>query len=504
MFVKFSSVVAAVAGSAALVVGALVPAAVAVEDQTEFLDQQKLALEMEDDVLVGTEEDAPVEGPKGVLEGEVVGDRGEDFGDGVFDLPEVDVTQEGEWFPKLEGDVWEPEADEASASASALDKESINYLYGAQINRAQGSTRYETALAISKRYWSSSNAKNVFIANGATLVDAFVAGTLTKQMSKQQLTAGPILLTRANQVDSGVLAEIRRLGNPEVIVIGGTGVVTDAVAKAYNGGVSPQRVAGGDRFETSVAVSRMAFPDGANRAYVTNGMGTPDGVVGAALTDGPILLVNPKTGPTEEVKQEINRLGVTQIVKLGGTDLKLETTGAIAGKNRYETAAKVAAAAFPGTPSTVFLARGDSFADAIAAGSVTAKGPILLVGSRTMPAEACRYLMQARPDNVIALGGDRAVYPDVLYGGRQCANGTYSVFTVPVNTCPAGQQPGGAVCTTSSGCTQLCYPDPQNDFEDVNDVVYMDSCPGTLTFITYRRSKGWTRPAAIEHFKGYC
>ena len=396
------------------------------------------------------------------------------------------------------GEVWK-QGEEASTYAQYED--SINYLHGAQINRAAGATRFGTALDISKRYWSSKTAKNVFIANGLTLVDAFVAGTLTKEMNKQQLTSGPILLTRADKVDPEVMKEIKRLGSPEVIVVGGTAVVDEAVAKAYNGGVTPRRLAGAERFGTSVEVSKAAFPNGSKRVYVTSGMGTPDGVVGAALTNGPILLVNPATGPTKEVRDEIARLGATQIIKLGGTNLKMATTGQIAGANRYATAAKVAETAFPGQPNTVFLARGDNFADAIAAGSVTEKGPILLVASNKMPPEACRYLMKARPDNVIALGGDRAVYPAILFSGRDCANGTYDAKSVPKNPCPPGQEPAGIGSSGPGGNKPYCVPAQKTDYAAVNDIVYQDWCFPTV--ITYRRSKGWTRPAAIEDFKKY-
>lgn len=381
-----------------------------------------------------------------------------------------------------------------------------NTLYGADMHRYWGADRFKTALDISRKNWSPKNVKQVYIANGMSTADALVAGTLTKGIGAGQLTGGPILLTKGSVVDSAVVAEIKRLGNPEVVVIGGTGVVVDKVARGYNGGKAPKRLYGDSRFSTSVAVSKAAFPGKSKKVYVTSGMNVPDGVVGAALTDGPILLVNPKTGPTQAVLDEIARLGATSIVKLGSTNLGMKTTGEIGGASRYQTAVNVAKAADAingKKPLTVYLARGDVYADAIAAGSVTWNGPIVLVQSRAMPAEVCNYLKDSRPDRVIALGGGPSVHDQIIGAAANCANGGTDVKVLAKNTCPAGQEPnGGASVNPSTGKVAVsCGPIPTtSNFDSVNDIVFSGMCPGSMGNTTYRKSKNWTRPAAIKHF----
>lgn len=77
----------------------------------------------------------------------------------------------------------------------------------------------------------------------------------------------------------------------------------------------------------------------------------------------------------------------------------------LGGANRYETAARISWSAFPHGADTVYLARGDVFADAIAAGSLT-DGPVLLVRScGSVPAAVRDEIARVDPVEVVALGG---------------------------------------------------------------------------------------------------
>lgn len=78
------------------------------------------------------------------------------------------------------------------------------------------------------------------------------------------------------------------------------------------------RIAGNNRYETAVAVSQTAYPNGATVAYIVSGTTFPDALTAAPLTkNGPLLLTHPDRLPPETAA-EIKRLGATKIVIVGG------------------------------------------------------------------------------------------------------------------------------------------------------------------------------------------
>jgi hypothetical protein len=79
------------------------------------------------------------------------------------------------------------------------------------------------------------------------------------------------------------------------------------------------RLSGGNRFETSAAISQSQFPDGARVAYLARADAFADALAGGVLTDGPILLV-PQCGELPAViAAEIRRLNPGRVTALGGT-----------------------------------------------------------------------------------------------------------------------------------------------------------------------------------------
>ena len=82
-----------------------------------------------------------------------------------------------------------------------------------------------------------------------------------------------------------------------------------------------RRLAGADRYATSVAVSAATFPDGADAVFIATGLAFPDAlaaVPAAAAAGGPLLLVPPDELPAV-VADEIRRLAPARAVVLGGT-----------------------------------------------------------------------------------------------------------------------------------------------------------------------------------------
>ncbi|NNF65089.1 MAG: hypothetical protein HKN07_12650, partial [Acidimicrobiia bacterium] len=84
------------------------------------------------------------------------------------------------------------------------------------------------------------------------------------------------------------------------------------------------------------------------------------------------------------------------------------------GADRYATAAEIASATFAG-PTTVYVATGTDFPDALAAGPAAAatNSPVLLVNSTYVPSATSAALASIDPDRIVVLGGEAAVSKSV-------------------------------------------------------------------------------------------
>ncbi|QBI21713.1 hypothetical protein ER308_20505 [Egibacter rhizosphaerae] len=98
-----------------------------------------------------------------------------------------------------------------------------------------------------------------------------------------------------------------------------------------------------------------------------------------------------------------------------GDDEGVATTR-YSGANRYETAAETARGTFPDEVERVYVATGERFPDALAAGpaSAVAAGPVLLTRGDTLPEATARELERLRPEGVVVSGGPSAISDDVL------------------------------------------------------------------------------------------
>lgn len=189
--------------------------------------------------------------------------------------------------------------------------------------------------------------------------------------------------------------------------------------------VEPERVEGGDRIATAIAVAREAFP-AAERVVLASADGFADALVGvplAAHLGGPILLTPPDALPGP-VADELERLGTREVVILGGVSAVSRTleeelaetyeVRRIAGRDRYGTAAAVADAMPPS--ATTLLATGEDFPDSLAAGPLAAgvESPILLTLPDRLPPATREALDDRDPAEVIVAGGQAAVSGDLV------------------------------------------------------------------------------------------
>ncbi len=188
------------------------------------------------------------------------------------------------------------------------------------------------------------------------------------------------------------------------------------------------RLAGSDRFATASAVSRQAFPSGAETVFVATGSGFADalaGVPAATRAAAPILLVEKDRLPTATA-DELRRLTPGRIVVLGGraavSNAVVDDLGAfagrverIAGADRYATAAEVART-FPATTRTAFVATGANFADALAGGAAAGAlgAPVLLTLHGSLPSSTRAALDRLSLRDIVVLGGAASVSDAVV------------------------------------------------------------------------------------------
>lgn len=109
-------------------------------------------------------------------------------------------------------------------------------------------------------------------------------------------------------------------------------------------------------------------------------------------------------------------IGNSTVVEAQGS-LIAPPTARISGADRYATAVEVSRHAFPtqGSARSVYLARGDIFADSLTAGTLV-DGPVLLVrpDCRAVTSGVMAEVERLRPDRVVALGGEAAVCDEQL------------------------------------------------------------------------------------------
>ncbi len=188
--------------------------------------------------------------------------------------------------------------------------------YAPVVRRLWGPDRFATAAAISQDTFPA-GAPVAYIANGLNFPDALAGGPAAA------LARGPLLLVTKDLIPQATADELARLGPSRVVILGGSGVVSDLVASQLIQllpSATLSRLWGADRFATAAAISRDTFPTGAPVAFVANGLNFPDALAGgpaAALAGGPLLLVTKDAVP-QATATELTRLGPSQVFILGG------------------------------------------------------------------------------------------------------------------------------------------------------------------------------------------
>ena len=190
------------------------------------------------------------------------------------------------------------------------------YATSGTVQRIAGSNRYATAAQVSADSFAP-GLPIAYVATGEGFPDA-LSGVAAAGMN-----GSPILLVRPGEIPSETAGELGRLRPGRIIVLGAAGVVSDAVASGlarYATSGSVTRLAGADRYATSVAISSGTFSTGLT-VFIATGINFPDALGGGPVAGGlpgPLLLV-PGTSVPASVAGELRRLDPDTVVILGGT-----------------------------------------------------------------------------------------------------------------------------------------------------------------------------------------
>jgi YVTN family beta-propeller protein len=294
----------------------------------------------------------------------------------------------------------------------------------AESTRAAGADRYATATQLTADL--APGVELAFVTTGESYPDALAVGPIAG------IEQYALLVTKRNELPAATQFELGRLKPQTIVVVGGTGAVSSAVEQQLQQFTEGfvLRVAGASRYETAAALSRLEFVN-AETVHIVSGEGFADAVsAGQAAGEarGPVLLVTRDDVP-DVVAEELIRLRPTKIVIGGGAaavsaaveDELRELLGNIditraAGADRFATAVALAQLATDADTSTVFVATGLAFADALAAtpASIRRDAPMVLVpSSGTVPASVVEFVRSVNPSSLVVVGGTGAI-PDAI------------------------------------------------------------------------------------------
>lgn len=280
--------------------------------------------------------------------------------------------------------------------------------------RLSGTSRYATAASISQETFTHKDGA-VFLAAGDNYADALSGGPAAAGRR------APVLLTAPDSIPSETIAELERLEPARIYILGGENALSPAVeqqAAQYTERVV--RLAGADRFDTGVVISKRLWASSA-AVYIASGLDYPDALSGGALAalDGSPMLLAGDGVLVDSVRAELQRLNPKRVVILGGTvavnravqseiaaTVPNATITRLAGSNRYATSAAIAKAG-GWRADRAYFAAGTNFPDALAGVPAAASyaAPLLLTTKTCVPEPVGTVANSLNPDFRYLLGG---------------------------------------------------------------------------------------------------
>ncbi|EQG17910.1 cell wall binding repeat 2 family protein [Clostridioides difficile DA00062] len=261
-------------------------------------------------------------------------------------------------------------------------------------NTLVGQDRYQTAVEVSKKGWSSAN--EAVVVNSESIVDALAVTPFAK------LKNAPILLTEKNNLNSQTEKELKRLGVKKVYIIGLSSSVSNDVQKQLeSNNLTTDRVGGSDRYQTALSIAKKieGLKDISEIAVVNGYTGLADAVsIGSvAATNGMVILPVSDASGISSFKDFIESKNINKSYIIGSTNAvsdkikqSLPNSERIGGADRNETNGKVIEKFYTSNKlNNVFVAKDgmknqNQLIDALAVGVLASKenSPVLIVGEQ--------------------------------------------------------------------------------------------------------------------------
>ncbi len=279
----------------------------------------------------------------------------------------------------------------------------------ADVGRLAGSTRYATAVAASQAQFPNGNAGAVVLAGGNDYPDALVGTPLA--IAKN----APLLLTSGTSVQAATKTEIQRVlpAGGTVYVLGGTRSIPASVATELTSlGYQVTRYGGVNHYATAVLVANaLGNP---STVLLATGTDYPDALaagVAAAKVGGVVLFTN--SSKMNATTGSYLTAHAKTVYAIGGPAGVADPKATlIAGADRYSTAVAVAQKFFPNA-TTIGIATGENFPDALSGGVLVARAgaPMLLAPVNSVPTTVSSYLagIQSHITAIHLFGGTSAL-----------------------------------------------------------------------------------------------
>jgi putative cell wall-binding protein len=411
--------------------------------------------------------------------------------------------------------------------------------------RYAGADRYGTAQDIATGVFGT--ASTAILATGLNFPDALAASYLAGNLN------APVLLTDPNTLSPETAAALGTLKTANVIIVGGTDAVSQAVVTSLEatastasagGNLTVTRISGATRFDTAAAIdstpaaTTVGSFDGKKTAILATGDDFPDALFAGPLSYSnhfPIILTD-STTLSPQAATELTSLGIQQVIIMGGTaavsaavESAVNAAGATtlfraAGADRDDTAAKLLSWELTNISGvdhdSVYLARDDSpdgFADALAMGP--AAGKLDLVGGLgagapggSLPTETSTELQALGAGNATAAGtlyipgGTAAVSAAQAATAAGLLSGTNTAASTTLPQLISAKilttvTPGEATTAVPAG-TYVQYVFSQNVTTAILNAagfkVYPSSGPPTTGYIADAATIDPTNPDAVD------
>lgn len=200
-----------------------------------------------------------------------------------------------------------------------------------------------------------------------------------------------------------------------------------------------QRISGENRVQTAIEVSKKMFKEGTNKVVLANQDNYSDVLTAApfAKANNASLLYVSSNSISKEVMSEIARLKAKEITIIGGEKsvdegLKKELekrnfkVDRLSGSDRYKTSAQIAAKLIDGKTTTLEIASGENYADALSLNNAAEKdkAPILLVRVNAIDKSVEDVIKSSKASLINIAGGEKSVSESTKANIKKISNAT--------------------------------------------------------------------------------